>query len=136
MPFQVEWLIQDRIIHVKYQGDVSQPDITGITAEVERFIEAGTAPLYYIADLREIERVSGNPLKDRRNFTFVSHTKMGYVISCGHLHPMAAFFAATMRQVLRFQFQYKHFQTFEDGVTFLKHHDPSLEPSKDTSHAI
>lgn len=126
MPQQVDWYIPNRIIHVRYQGDVTYADIIGITNATEQLIESGVAPLYFIADLREIEKVSGNPLKNRRNFAFVSHPKIKYVLSCGYLHPMAAFFATTMRHLLQFQFDYKHFQDFEDAMQFLYNLDPTL----------
>jgi len=134
MPYKINWYIPQRVIHAEYIGDVVNADIEAISREVIPMLEAGITPLYFIANIEQSERISANPIKNRQDFAFVSDPRLEFVISCGYLHPIASFFMTIIRQTV--SYQHKHFATFDEAIAFLKKHDPSLEPSKDTPHAI
>lgn len=126
MPCEIKWLLPQRVIYVRYYGDLTQADITALSQDIEAYLAEGVAPLYYVADV-QIARVSANPVKNRRDFAYIANPKINYVLSCGRLNPIMSFFASVITQAVRFQ--YRHFETLEEGLAFLRQHDSTLDLS-------
>lgn len=57
MPYQVRWLVPDRVLLTTFSGVLTQADLKVFIVEVVQLITNGQAPVFHISDSLAMERV-------------------------------------------------------------------------------
>ena len=127
MPVNISWLLEGRIVDVKYSGDVTIEDKRqGAELEFD-FLEQGTAPLVHVllniadqtsspTDIKAIQGALDKALK---------HPKKGWTLAYGKEEfRMENFVNSVVTQ--SFSVRYRTFSTLQETLEFLVYVDPSL----------
>lgn len=127
MPVEISWLLEGRVINVKYSGDVTLEDKRdGAELEYE-YLEAGTAPLVHV--LLDITDQTSAPtnikaIQDALDKA-LSHPAKGWTIAFGKEEfKMENFVNSVVTQP--YSVRYRTFATRAEALEFLTYMDSTL----------
>lgn len=129
MPYQIEWLVEDRVIFNKVSGYLSLSETFQITdGYIELFDASPHDKIHILVDFQEMTGYELNlsGLRQSSDGT-LSHNKMGWLIAYGldaTVHPMVRFTFAYVTQFFRTQLRIA--QDHAEAVHILKRIDHSF----------
>ena len=126
MPYQIEWLLEKRVLHVKLFGILADEDSAQIGVINSRHLQEGTAPVHILVDITGLDKF---PISLRQNSQYMDYLKspaLGWVIVVGLSNNMLAKFAVSViSQVIKFHLAQR--DSLPDALAYLASHDPSLK---------
>lgn len=126
MPVEVDWYLENRIINLKYIGDVDMQDISESAQNAYRLLEASTAN--YVHALQDATDLTSLPrnLKAIHEAVEVAYThpRVGWVIAHNISNPFFRFIANTITQLTGSRFRIVPTQA--DALAWLQSRDSTL----------
>lgn len=83
MSLSKNWLIQDRVIKVDIEGEVTSDDLLGFNDEMEAAVASGTAPVHVIADITGLDKVSVGPQAAIKGSQYMKQPNIGIIVLAG-----------------------------------------------------
>jgi hypothetical protein len=125
MPFRVQWYIPGQIIYARYEGTVDVDELKRSILEMNALRSLSNYPLVHdLVDGRRVVQSVG--LKETmKAVPAQSHPRMGWSINVGEASKLQKFIESVATQVLGVR--YRHFDTIEEAVAFLKEIDSALD---------
>jgi hypothetical protein len=127
MPYQVSWYVDQRVIYCNAFGTATIEDIHGLNHEVQSRVRSGQPLVHVVCDLKNIEKFPTNIAGMRKSLEQMDHERMGWVIVCGAGNALLRFVASLITQFVVPNVRLRMFDTFEQGIDFLREHDVTLE---------
>jgi hypothetical protein len=124
MPSAVGWLIENRIVHVRYFGVVNAEDVRRQTADTLALIERGVAPVHVYIDASAIDSVSVS-IGDLRGLAVPTMPDAGWMLVVAP-NALYRFFISVAAQFSRGS--YKFVRSEQDALDFAREQDPTLPP--------
>jgi hypothetical protein len=125
MPYQISWLLQDRVIYARLEGVQTIEEIRQANSELKTFLVVGKPPIHLLLDSRKLEGVPLNLAELRQSTKNVRNPGVGWVIHLNNVQsPLLDFLADILAKFL--EVRYRRVRTVEEAVAFLKQQDPSL----------
>jgi hypothetical protein len=122
MPAHVSWLIEHRMVSIRYFGVVTAGDVKSNTATGVELVEQGTAPVHVFIDASEIESISIS-LSELRSLTVPVKSKAGWTIVIAP-NTLYRFFISVGMQFSRGD--YKFVESRDEAIAFARLNDPTL----------
>ena len=123
MSFLVDWFVEQRVIQVELQGNVTLAQIEDIIEHIDRHVEQGVAPIHIIMDMThvtthpsmiQIKKVSGGRKPDPR---------MGWTLVVG-ANLISRLINNALLQINNVR--YRNFASYDDALAFLQEVDDTL----------
>lgn len=124
MPYQISWLLEDRLMLIQLHGKVSIEEIGQCAHESQSRVANGKAPVHAIADLRGIETVPYDPRGLIQEIRYIRTDKSGFTAVIA-TNPIVRFLANTALQLTSGQTRFC--QDVEEAMAVLKRVDTTLE---------
>ena len=118
--FRIEWAIPKRVIQITYKMSLQREDVIQVAQELEKFYEAGTAPLHVISDSKDMPSMDADLATLRDTFTIWKRDKWGWLILTG-TNRLLNFFAAMLQKA--FNLNIRHADSAEDALESLRRLD-------------
>jgi hypothetical protein len=77
--YTTEWFIPNRVIYLQIEGFVSGEEIYGMNDALNEKINAGTSPVYIVADVTGVE-VGLYKVSDLKAYTYLNNPKLAMVL--------------------------------------------------------
>lgn len=122
MPFDVDWLIDRRVVHVRFHGIVSADDVRAQSAETIAVVEQGVPPVHVFVDASAIDRVDLG-LGELRGLAVSATPGFGWMIVVAP-NSLYRFFISIAAQFMRGT--YKFVASQDEALEFLRQQDVSL----------
>ena len=124
MPYNVSWLVDQRIIYTRMYGFVTGEELGAQKEEMEPLIKNSTQLLYIITDATDTTGTNMG-LRDLQKTQFADAANLGWAV---YISPkkMDRFFASVITQLLKKRS--REFATLEEGIRFLQSVDETLPP--------
>ena len=135
--YEISWMLQGRVIFVRLEGDLESagiPFIQTYDAEINRYLNDGTAPLIHI--IVDMTAVAALPSfrEMAHTFTFPGHPRTGWAITVGaRVNPVFRMVTHLTTQIVRMRF--RQVDTMEDAFQFLLGVDTTLGNADAQSYA-
>jgi hypothetical protein len=127
MPYQVGWLVENRVIEEKFSGNVSIDDIAGAAREGNLLTTSAPGKVHLLVDVSAVETF---PIDLRLiQATMQPHSQTGkfsWVIVYGTRNPMLRFVAQVSAQFSMVQICFRVVDQREHALQILRDLDPSL----------
>lgn len=127
MPVQIEWFVENQIIHVDAIGDIIPEDVMELSEKVVASIDASDSPLVHViiseAQMDSLPR----SIKVMKEITkFFGHERLGWFLIYGNTDRdrLAIFVASAVTSMARLR--HRRFATLEESLEFLASVDSSL----------
>ena len=120
---RIYWLIPDRVIYFKLQRNATIDMVKADNQELVQLLNEGQAPIYIIADAKDIGLIPSDINATAKANTFTTHPKLDKIIAVNtnKLHQILGRVIARMsRNEVRFV------QTTENALELLKREDTTL----------
>lgn len=124
MPVQMGWLMENRVMVLRFEGVISDEDIDMMDEFVTRSYDNSPQPtVHLIADTRAITVQSS--LKKTLRMKCVRHARRGWTITIGALHNTTSRFIVGAITSM-FQIRHRDQEGLEEALEALQRVDPSL----------
>jgi hypothetical protein len=123
MAHKSSWLLEKRIVLIKYQGDVDKNEIKQLNEELETFLGDGQKPIHIISDNSNMGKAELSIQLARETFTAMKKEGWGWVVFIG-LGRLIRFFAEVF--ATQFGVKIKIANNMEEALVILKKLDMSL----------
>jgi hypothetical protein len=117
MPFEINWYQDQRIIHLRFYGDITIEDVGESTRAVNTFVQSGVPLVHNIEDMTDVTKFPNNIVKISQQITPIDNTLMGWTIIVG-ANQIVTFIASTVSQLA--QARFRAVKTFDEAAAFLK----------------
>lgn len=124
MGHYAKWLVENRILFFRLNGEVKVQDIPEADALVCDYLDKGTPLIHMIIDVDKLEKFPVSLALLKRKTHFVQHPALGWALLVGKLGIMR-FIAVPLASM--FKLRYKHFDTLGMAVDFLKEQDKTID---------
>lgn len=126
MPFQFDWLYEDKIAHITATGNITLDDVIPFTETMLQFLESSSqAKVHFIDDMSQVESANFSlPRAGRLGKAVLDHEKFGWLVVYGMQNSIASIFVGMVSQL--FRQHVRSVKTFEDTLKILKRVDLSL----------
>ncbi len=123
MPYLVEWIIPERVILVRIEGQIQQEEIALINQTSHDFILLGQAPIHYIVDVARAANQPFNFSNLSQWSTIIPKDKVGWgiIISPGKMVMFTIMIIARA-----FNIHVKKADSVEEAMQILNKVDPTL----------
>jgi len=123
MPYEVQWLVEGRVILAELIGDLSPDEMPAFNQLMHQYLDQSDATkVHYIVDTTRIGKMTGlNPM---RTFTFPKHPRMGWTVGVGISNPAIRMIGHVASYF--FRMRAKEANTVEEGLAFLQRMDSTL----------
>lgn len=131
----IEWLVENKVIIGKPEGDPSPDDLQKASDTYRTLLDASDAPLVHVlVDESKLDTlpVSMKVLTD--NLDFLKHPRLGWFILFGNNDPMKKFVSATLSGMTKIR--NRRFATFEESIEFLTKVDSTLPSTEEIMNLI
>ena len=124
MPYQVSWLVDQRVMYTRMYGFVTGEELGAQKVEMEALLPKDGPKLYIITDGTDTTGTNMG-LRDLQKTQFADATSLGWAV---YISPkkMDRFFASVITQLLKKRS--REFATLEEGIRFLQSVDETLPP--------
>lgn len=124
MPYKTQWLVPSRVLLTQLRGQITEEDVSNLTADINAKIEEGTALVHHINDASKMDRITIT-LKSARILVQSMRTsdKLGWHLEVTNnpINKMISSIGIQFSGV-----RYRSFNTLEEAVTFLNTNDSTL----------
>jgi hypothetical protein len=124
MPYNVDWLIKDRLILAVISSDLTLEDIAAFNQSVTALLDAGHAPIYMLADVKDLGKFPFDLISVRRASTYLQHPKLGLVMAYGASR-IASSFAQLLTQIAGVKLRFV--QSYADALKHLMAEDAEIK---------
>lgn len=126
MPYQIEWLLEKRVLHVKMFGILADEDSAQIGVINSRHLEEGNAPVHILVDITGLEKFPTNLRQNSQYMDYLKSPALGWVIVVGLSNNVLAKFAVSViSQVIHFHLAQR--DNMHDALSYLASHDSTLK---------
>lgn len=122
MACEVKWLIEGRMVHVRYYGRVIADDIRQQSAETIALVQQGQAPVHVFIDASNIDSV-GVGLGDLRPLSVPALPESGWMLIIAP-NTLYRFFLSIGVQITGGN--YKFVNSVQEAIEYVTQRDPSL----------
>ncbi len=123
MPYNVEWLMKDRIFEIHASGVVTLEEMEAYSSTIISMLEQSPYPLIHaIADDAHVESFPRLALFSK--IPWLRHPKMGWLVSYGIDQPVARFVGHTAGQITRLRLRLV--KDYDEAIEFLQYVDVTL----------
>lgn len=106
MPYSVQWQEPNRVIHHIVTGNFTVEEASRANEELCALLDASTETVVHIiADITELTHFPTQLGQVRSVGSYLSHSKMGWLILVGSMGPLLNFVISVMTQVARIQYR-------------------------------
>jgi hypothetical protein len=125
VPYQVSWLLSDRIIYTSESAPLSEDDIMSFNQEILSYLEKAAVPCVHL--VMNTEHVATMPPLTvmTRRFSFPRHPKLDWVVAISkQVNPAARVIAVAASQMRRRR--YCEVESIEEALATLRRVDPGV----------
>jgi hypothetical protein len=123
MAYEISWLVENRLMYIKYVGDMTVEDLELAIQEMQALLDVGEAPIHTISDNRFLGQFPTSLSTLKKLMT--PHPKaIGWSVLIQE--NTATRFIGEMLTRFSGQHQVKSFARLRDALTFLERNDTSL----------
>jgi hypothetical protein len=126
MPYTLSWYLPGRIILCEGDGTIESDEVYTFTQDASAMVASGRPLVHIIFDFRQVQKIASVPQALKTLQKNPPHPDMGWVIFVGKLNPVLTTFFDMVGMLLRLR--YRHFDTLEEGLAFLRERDTTLPP--------
>jgi hypothetical protein len=123
MAYQIEWLLENRVLYIKAVGDVTIEDLEAAISIMTTMLDNGEAPIHSISDNRFVGKFPTSLSTLRKLMTPHPKAKGWSLLIQNNT---ATRFIGEMLTRFSGQSKIKSFTTLVEGLAFLERNDPSL----------
>ncbi len=125
----IEWLIENKIILGKPEGDPSPEDLKQASETYQKLLDSSDAPLVHVlVDESKLETLPVSISVLAEKLDFLKHPRLGWFILYGNEDAMKNFVSSMLTGINKVR--HRRFHTLEDSLEFLVSVDSTL-PSVD-----
>lgn len=124
MPNQVQWQIEDRVIHVHYYGNLVSDDLLNGTKQIVQFLDQGKAPVHLIAQFEHNGQLPIDLRKASDLATYLHHPNLGWTVQVGG-NSLVNFLVSVASQVTKLRVTRR--DSLEEALQFLVTQDSTLQ---------
>ncbi len=125
----IEWLIENKIILGKPEGDPSPEDLKQASETYQKLLDSSDAPLVHVlVDESKLETLPVSISVLAEKLDFLKHPRLGWFILYGNEDAMKNFVSSMLTGINKVR--HRRFLTLEDSLEFLVSVDSTL-PSVD-----
>lgn len=125
MPFQVRWLIEDKVMVFEMTGDVTLDELRQSAQHTVDTLQHFTHPIHQIIDQTHMESMESNLTEvNRSTRAAANHPMLHSVIVCGVVHPLPRFVVYVMGKLSRSSSYIT--ETYDDALQLLAQLDPAI----------
>lgn len=125
MSVEVDWFIRDRVILLRFNGNVTIRDVKEINRELVRcFHRTDASQVHILLDTRNVKHFPRNIDEIRQISTAHKYPQMGWLISFGGNAAVLSFIENLVAQILGLR--YRRVPSMEHALYFLKQVDSTL----------
>lgn len=125
----IEWLIENKIILGKPEGDPSPEDLKQASETYQKLLDSSDAPLVHVlVDESKLETLPVSISVLAEKLDFLKHPRLGWFILYGNEDAMKNFVSSMLTGINKVR--HRRFLTLEDSLEFLVTVDSTL-PSAD-----
>jgi hypothetical protein len=128
MPITHQWIIPQRVIYVRWYGEITIADAQDANRNTAQFIEEGIAPVHMLRDdsaITKIPPVTPRQLLDALHA--VRDPRFGWAVNIGHSNALVRTLTDLYSKFTRIRIH--RAETLEEALNFLKQADESLNIS-------
>lgn len=125
MPFQMEWLIENRVIFHRISGKRQADEQAEMNRKAQLFLNEAQTPLHFIVDIQSLEKELNSVQNVFRDVKHLNLTNLGWVVIISD-NRVFQFVATTVLSLLG-KSQCKAVSSLNEALLFLKSKDASLE---------
>lgn len=122
---EINWLVKDKVVLIKVNGDVTVERVQDTSAQVIELLELTPSNAVHIM---VDETNQGRMIRSLKLFSsageFIKHPKVKWLVVFGNEDPIANFLAATLAGLARVQ--YRRVATLDEARDFVEKVDLSL----------
>lgn len=124
MPYQLSWLIEERVIYAEFQGRITVDELKAFIADVTDYIESGTPLVHLITNSLHMEKVDMSLATLQTLASAYELTdQLGWTIDINR-HPILRMFAGLAVQFANVR--QRTVKTIQEAVNFLRTNDDTL----------
>lgn len=133
MTVKTQWLVEHRVLISSFEGLNDEDDVQLMVNDVKKCLAEATGPVYFLADLSEIEAPEGKPNVDMARLISLVKTfkdpRIALILSYGYNGNLVyKFLAHTLPQLVGFNAWFAN--DHEDALRIVAEHDPALLQSR------
>lgn len=125
MPYQTDWLVQDRVLYGRVWGEQTLEEIRESSAQVLQYLDRGTPLIHMILDDSALEKVPVNLAQLKSATQFLRHEALGWGITVGKSGATTKFLTAMLASL--FGIRYRRCETLEEALAFLRERDATVD---------
>ena len=80
MAYTVNWLVDKRVLMLKYHGVVTGENLANLNQELAQFLQEGEQPVHIISDDTSVEKNEAHLNDFRKNFAAMTKPGWGHII--------------------------------------------------------
>jgi hypothetical protein len=123
MAHRKQWMLENRVAWISYDGDISLEQMQEINAWLDEFLSEGQAPVHLILDTSKMGSVPNNLTVLRESLSALQKSGWGLVILIG-MNRMVRFFAEVIGH--QFGLQLKAADSVEEAKSLILEYDKTI----------
>ena len=126
MAYEIAWLVENRIIHVAINGDITVDVLNAMTDDVVRLLDGNnTSQVHLLINDKHIKVVPKQILKMLNTSRSLRHPRLGWLIIYGTDNKLFRFLTQMLSRMINLK--HRRFLTLEESVAFLQTIDETLQ---------
>jgi hypothetical protein len=121
--YQLSWLVENRVLLQVAYGEITIEELNQLAAEINVFLQMGTAPIHIIVDARHLKMFPQGVLRNYHAYENLNPKQLGWVVQVSD-NQVLQYLTSTVSHLIGF-----NLRTFADmpaALNFLQHAEPSL----------
>lgn len=128
MPVQLSWLLENHVILVRNEGNITDQDMLDSDQPINNYMSQSKAPLVHLI-VDNTKAVYTPSVKAVTQATFPKHPQCGWIILVGSTNTFTRFVNAVVSNI--FKTRNRMFDTFDEALDFLNQVDSTLPALRD-----
>ncbi|MEM9953241.1 MAG: hypothetical protein AAF846_16670 [Chloroflexota bacterium] len=124
MAHQLKWLVDKRVLLIKYTGAIDKDTLLSMNADMNRILEEGIQPVHVIADNTEMSDVRVNLKVIQQSFGTLRNPAWGQITIVTGENKMVAFFSQLIGTSFRIKLRVVN--TMEDAKRIINQADNTV----------
>jgi hypothetical protein len=123
MPYQMNWIVDKRVMHIVIEGELDVTLIQQMVAQSRTMSQEGISPIHAITDATRAESIPKYISTIIKEFQDVKAEDDGYTVIIA-TSPVTRFFAQMLLKTLRLEVRFV--ADIDEALYVLRHVDPTL----------
>lgn len=127
MPYTIDWIVDERVIYLRNEGELTATEIEAMSRELARMSEDAVAPVHIVEDDRAVVGIESLSLDAvQEAFTAPDYEKFGWAI--GIMPEKYETVSDVIGRVAELigDMEYERVETLPEALEFLAEHDATL----------